>query len=144
MSDSQMTLRRDADQWGGRLDRTDFQTKGFSMMQFLAKAGLAVMLTAGTLAGTVAPAAAQLNIIIGDQDRGPPQDYRRPPPGPGYGRPSRGCNPQLAENLARDYGFRRARVVDITPRRVIVQGWTRRGQDEMSFGNVRGCPALRR
>ncbi|QND13192.1 hypothetical protein EHI44_14550 [Rhizobium leguminosarum] len=114
------------------------------MMQFLAKAGLAVMLTAGTLAGTVAPAAAQLNIIIGDQDRGPPQDYRRPPPGPGYGRPSRGCNPQLAENLARDYGFRRARVVDITPRRVIVQGWTRRGQDEMSFGNVRGCPALRR
>ncbi|MBA9030408.1 MULTISPECIES: hypothetical protein [Rhizobium] len=126
------------------------------MMQFLAKAGLAVMLTAGTLAGTVAPAAAQLNIIIGEPDRGPPQDYRRPPPGydrpspgydrplPGYGRPSRGCNPQLAENLARDYGFRRARVVDITPRRVIVQGWTRRGPDEMSFGNVRGCPALRR
>lgn len=97
------------------------------MMQFLAKAGLAAMLTAGTLAGTVAPAAAQLNIIIGEPDRGPPQDYRRPPPGydrppPGYGRPSRGCNPQLAENLARDYGFRRARVVDITPRRVIVQG----------------------
>ncbi|MBY3119930.1 hypothetical protein [Rhizobium laguerreae] len=114
------------------------------MMQFLAKAGLAVMLTAGTLAGTVVPAAAQLNIIIGEPDRGPPQDYRRSPPPRGYGRPSRGCNPQLAENLARDYGFRRARVVDITPRRVIVQGWTRRGPDEMSFGNVRGCPALRR
>ena len=113
------------------------------MMQFLAKAGLAAMLTAGTLAGTVAPAAAQVNIIIGEPDRGPPSEYRRLPP-PGYGRPSRGCNPQLAENLARDYGFRRTRVVDITPRRVIVQGWTRRGPGEISFGNVRGCPALRR
>lgn len=112
------------------------------MMQFLAKAGLAAMLTAGTLAGTVAPAAAQVNIIIGEPDRGPPVDYRRPPPG--YGRPSRGCDPRLAENLAQDYGFRRTRVVDITPRRVVVQGWTRRGPGEISFGNVRGCPALRR
>jgi len=112
------------------------------MMQFLAKAGLAAMLTAGTFAGTVAPAAAQVNIIIGEPDRGPPVDYRRPPPG--YGRPSRGCDPRLAENLAQDYGFRRTRVVDITPRRVVVQGWTRRGPGEISFGNVRGCPALRR
>ncbi|MBY4587881.1 MULTISPECIES: hypothetical protein [Rhizobium] len=119
------------------------------MMQFLAKAGLAVMLTAGTLAGTVAPAAAQLNIIIGDQDRDAPRDYRRPAPGYdrpplGYDRRPRGCDPRMAEDMARDYGFRRARVVDVTPRRVIVQGWTRRGPGEMSFGNVRGCPALRR
>ena len=34
------------------------------------------------------------------------------------GRP-RGCDPRLAEDKAMDYGFRRARVVDITPRRVI-------------------------
>jgi len=115
------------------------------MMQFLAKTGLAVMLTAGTLAGTVAPAAAQFSIIIGEPDRrGPPPEYRREPPPPGYGRRPRGCDPRLAEDLAQDYGFRRARVVDITPRRVIVQGWTRRGPDEMTFGNVRGCPALRR
>lgn len=114
------------------------------MMQFLAKAGLAAMLAAGTLAGTVVPAAAQFSIIIGDQDRDPPRDYRRPPPPPGFGRRPRGCDPRLAEDLARDRGFRRPRVVDITPRRVIVQGWTRRGPDEMSFANVRGCPALRR
>ncbi|MFS8145687.1 hypothetical protein ATY78_17165 [Rhizobium sp. R635] len=116
------------------------------MMHFLAKAGLAAMLTVGTLAGTVAPAAAQLNIIIGEPDRGPPPpDYRRVPPPQGYGRrPMRACDPRLAEDMARDYGFRRARVVDITPRRVIVQGWTRRGPDEMSFANVRGCPPLRR
>ena len=116
------------------------------MMQFLAKAGLAAMLIAGTLAGTAAPAAAQLNIIIGEPDRNPPPDYRRPPPPPGYGygRRPRACDPRLAEDMARDYGLRRARVVDITPRRVIVQGWTRRGPDEMSFANVRGCPPLRR
>ncbi|ANL41459.1 hypothetical protein AMC83_CH03065 [Rhizobium phaseoli] len=112
------------------------------MMQFLAKAGLAAMLITGTLASTAAPAAAQFSIIIGDQDREPPRDYRRPPPG--FERRPRGCDPRLAEDLARDYGFRRARVVDITPRRVVVQGWTRRGPGEMSFANVRGCPALRR
>ncbi|PDT10655.1 hypothetical protein [Rhizobium sp. M1] len=112
------------------------------MMQFLAKAGLAAMLITGTLASTAAPAAAQFSIIIGDPEREPPRDYRRPPPS--FDRRPRGCDPRLAEDLARDYGLRRARVVDITPRRVIVQGWTRRGPDEMSFGNVRGCPPLRR
>ncbi len=57
----------------------------------------------------------------------------------------RGCDPRLAEDIARDYGFRRARVVDVTPRRVIVEGWTRRGADEISFGNAsaaaRSCAA---
>jgi hypothetical protein len=50
----------------------------------------------------------------------------------------------MAENIAEDYGLRRTHVVDITPRRVVVQGWSRRGPDEMTFGNVRGCPLLRR
>jgi hypothetical protein len=125
-----------------------------SMMQFLAKAGFALVLAAGTLASAVAPASAQVDIYIGDGRPPPPPWYGRPPPpppgygrppppGPGYGRP-RGCDPRLAEDIARDYGFRRARVVDVTPRRVIVQGWSRRGADEISFGNVRGCPVLRR
>jgi len=113
------------------------------MMQFLAKAGFAAMLGVATLAGTVAPAAAQVDIIIGGPERRPPPDYRRPPPG--YDdRRSRGCDPRLAEDIARDYGFRRTRVVDVSPRRVVVQGWTRRGPDEISFGNIRGCPVLRR
>jgi hypothetical protein len=118
------------------------------MMQFLAKAGFAALLSAAALAGTVAPASAQVNIIIGEPDRRPPPpDWRRPPPPPlpGYGRPPRGgCNPRMAENIAEDYGLRRTHVVDITPRRVVVQGWSRRGPDEMTFGNVRGCPLLRR
>jgi hypothetical protein len=114
------------------------------MMQFLAKAGLATLLAAGTVAGAVAPAYAQVDVYIGS-DRAPP-GYYRPPPSD-YERPRprpRGCDPRLAEDIARDYGFRRARVVDVTPRRVIVEGWTRRGADEINFANVRGCPVLRR
>lgn len=120
------------------------------MMHFLAKAGVATLLAAGTLAGTVMPVAAQVDVYIGGgrpPPPPPPPGYYRPPP-PDYYRPppprARGCDPRLAEDIARDYGFRRARVVDITPRRVVVEGWTRRGADEISFGNVRGCPVLRR
>jgi hypothetical protein len=118
-------------------------------MQFLAKASLATLLAVGTLAGAVAPASAQVDVYIGDGRAPPPPGYYRPPgpdygrPPPGYGRP-RGCSPRLAEDIAGDYGFRRARVVDVTPRRVIVQGWSRRGPDEITFANVRGCPVLRR
>ncbi|MBB3963566.1 hypothetical protein [Rhizobium metallidurans] len=132
------------------------------MMQFLTKAGIALVLGAGTLAGATVPASAQVDIYI-DGGRPPPHPgYGRPPPPPGYGRPPpppfygrppppppgyygrpRGCDPRLAEAKASDYGFRRARVVDMTPRRVIVQGFTRRGPDEITFGNVRGCPVLR-
>lgn len=126
-------------------------------MQFLTKAGIALVLAAGTLAGGVAPVAAQ-GFYLDDGRPPPPPGYGRPPPPPGYDRPPpgygrpppppyggrpRGCDPRMAEDIARDYGFRRARVVDITPRRVIVQGFTRRGPDEISFGNVRGCPVLR-
>ena len=120
------------------------------MMQFLAKAGLAALLSAAALAGTVAPTAAQVNIIIGEPDRRPPPPpgYGRPPlppPGYGYGRPPRGgCDPRMAENIAQDYGLRRTRIVDVSPRRVVVQGWSRRGPDQMVFGNVRGCPMMRR
>lgn len=114
------------------------------MLKFLAKAGLAALLAAGALAGTVAPAAAQVNIIIGEPDRGPPPGYRRPPPPPGFGRPPRGCEPRFAERIARDRGFRRAHVVDISPRRIVVEGFTRRGPDRIVFANQRGCPILRR
>lgn len=60
------------------------------------------------------------------------------------GRPHRGCSPRMAENIARDYGLRRAQVTNITPRRVVVEGRKRGGWDRMVFANVRGCPLLRR
>ncbi len=61
-----------------------------------------------------------------------------------WGGSRRGCNPRMAEDIARDYGMRRARVSDVTPRRVIVEGRNRGGWDRMVFANVRGCPLLRR
>ena len=62
----------------------------------------------------------------------------------GWGGARRGCNPRMAEDIARDYGMRRARVSDVTPRRVIVEGRNRGGWDRMVFANVRGCPLIRR
>lgn len=126
------------------------------MINYIAKVGMAAMLVAGTLAGSVIPASAQVgvDIYLDGPDRRPPPppgygyyrppgpDYDRPPPR-GYGRP-RGCDPQLAEDIARDYGLRRAHVVDVSPRNVVVSGFGRRGPDRMYFANVRGCPVVRR
>lgn len=53
-----------------------------------------------------------------------------------------GCNPDHARSIARDEGLRRARVVDVTPRRVVVEGQTRRGFDNITFANRRGCPII--
>lgn len=74
----------------------------------------------------------------GDYRRG---GYDRPPH---YAPPHRGCSPRLAEGIARDMGLRRARVVDVTPRRVVVSGFDRRGPDRIVFANQRGCPVIRR
>jgi hypothetical protein len=115
------------------------------MKQFLARAGLATAIAVTALSGMVTTAGAQgVDIYIGPgRHRPPPPDYDRPPPPPpGFGR--RGCDPRQAEDIARDYGLRRARVVDVTPRRVIVNGFGRRGPDSMVFANVRGCPIMGR
>ncbi len=115
------------------------------MKQFLAKAALAAAIAVTALSGTVTNAGAQgVDIYVGPgRHRPPPPDYDRPPPPPpGFGR--RGCDPRQAEDIARDYGLRRARVVDVTPRRVIVNGFGRRGPDSMVFANVRGCPLMGR
>lgn len=121
------------------------------MKQFFAKAVLAVAIGVSALSGVATSAAAQgVDIYVGPAHRPPPPPdyYRPPPPPPGYGRPPyggpRGCDPRRAEDIARDYGLRRARVVDVTPRRVIVDGYGRRGPDTIVFANVRGCPIMGR
>jgi len=53
------------------------------------------------------------------------------------------CDPEDAEDAARDYGFRHPHVVQVTPRSVTVEGMTRDGPDRMRFRNVPGCPAYR-
>lgn len=116
------------------------------MKQILAKVAVTAALIAGALSGTVTSAAAQnLDIYVGPgHHRPPPPDYygRPPPPPPGFR--GRGCDPRQAEGIARDYGLRRARVVDVTPRRVVVNGFGRRGPDTIMFANVRGCPMMGR
>jgi hypothetical protein len=115
------------------------------MKQILAKAGLAAAIAAMALACGASTAGAQgVDIYVGPgHHRPPPPDYGRPPSPPGYGY-GRGCDPRQAEDIARDYGLRRARVVDVTPRRVIVNGFGRRGPDSIVFANVRGCPMMGR
>ncbi|EPE96183.1 hypothetical protein [Rhizobium grahamii] len=54
----------------------------------------------------------------------------------------RRCDPDDALDNARDAGFRRAHVVRISPRSVVVEGMTRRGPDRIIFANVRGCPEV--
>ncbi len=41
-------------------------------------------------------------------------------------------------------GLRRAQVVDVNRRVVVVAGFDRRGRDRVVFANERGCPLIRR
>lgn len=59
-----------------------------------------------------------------------------------WGRRGR-CSPGLAIDKARDFGMRRARVVDMSPRRVVVEGFRRGEYRRMVFINDRGCPIWR-
>lgn len=136
------------------------------MKKIASKAILAGMLVAGTLASVPVPVSAQeVQFYLGDHRRPPPPPidddddggppppygYHRPPPPPppGYGYrrpppppPGYGCDPQFAARIASANGLRRARVVDVTPRRIIVDGFSRGGPDEMVFANRRGCPII--
>lgn len=130
------------------------------MKEFLAKVIFASALAVAGVSGLATGATAQgLDIYVDPGRRPPPPPpgyYRPPPPPPGYYRPEppppgyapgygrRGCDPRQAEDIARDYGLRRARVVDVTPRRVVVNGYGRRGPDTIVFANVRGCPVMGR
>jgi hypothetical protein len=124
----------------------------------LAIAAIGVLLATGTV--TIAPTVAsaqEIQLNLGHHRPPPPDDDdydgAPPPPGYGYSRPPRpdfdrppphrgGCDPRFAVDLAGRNGLRRAHVVDVSPRRITVEGFTRSGPDEMVFGNVRGCPVL--
>ena len=105
----------------------------------------ATMLTAVVVVAPTVPARAQdLELRIGPggvtpryrDDRGRRGDRER-----WRHRERHGCDPAEAEDVARHYGLRHARVVRMTPRSVIVEGWTRDGRTRMRFRNMRGCPA---
>ncbi|MGP4670365.1 hypothetical protein ACSV5N_00165 [Agrobacterium salinitolerans] len=71
--------------------------------------------------------------IIRDRDRD--VDRRGPPR-------MRGCSEREARAAARDAGLRDPEVVRVTPGRVVVEGFTRRGPDRITFANERGCPEI--
>lgn len=73
-----------------------------------------------------------------DRDRGGRYDYDR-----SRERVSRqGCDPDDALDSARDAGLRRAHIVRVTSRNIVVDGYTRGGPDRIVFANVRGCPEV--
>ncbi|TAV51484.1 hypothetical protein ELI30_10600 [Rhizobium leguminosarum] len=67
-----------------------------------------------------------------DRDRYDGYDRRGP----------RGCDPEDALDIARGEGFRRAQIVRMSQRSIVVQGMTRRGPERMTFANRRGCPEI--
>ncbi|MGO8123025.1 hypothetical protein ACC728_18570 [Rhizobium ruizarguesonis] len=103
--------------------------------------GLAAI-TGLTISPTIA-AAQDLELRVGpgglgvyDRDRDPDR-YDR------YDRRGRrGCDPDDALDIARSEGLRRAQIIRMSPRSVVVQGMTRRGPERMTFANQRGCPEI--
>lgn len=73
-------------------------------------------------------------------DRWDRRDDRRH--GGGWGRGRGRCAPGLAIEKARDFGMRRANIADMSPRRVVVEGFRRGEYTRMIFANERGCPAM--
>ncbi|MBX4957025.1 hypothetical protein [Rhizobium lentis] len=102
--------------------------------------GLASM-TGLTIAPTIA-AAQDMELRIGPggvgvYDRDSDRDYDR------YDRRGpRRCDPDDALDIARSEGLRRARIVRMSPRSIVVEGMTRRGPDRIVFANRRGCPEI--
>lgn len=112
------------------------------MFKAIQAAGIALTMAAAAVV-TSAPAGAQdLELRIGPdgvrpvirEPRGPEPDRRRPPP--------RGCDEREARAAAREAGLRDPEIVRVTPGRVIVEGYTRRGLERITFANERGCPEI--
>lgn len=117
------------------------------MIGIITKAGLAALIALGGVAASVSAASAGSDVGFGmyvaggDRDRDRDRGWHGGRPD----RPSRDrCAPWMAEEKADRMGLRRARVVDVSPRRVVVGGFSRNGRDRIVFANERGCPVIRR
>ena len=110
------------------------------MIRKLAQYGFAALLSFGAISVAPLPAAADdFGIEFRFGDRNPPPGYYHRP------RPERyGCSPREALETARWNGFRRAEIVDVNRRRVVVEGRVRGGWRQIVFANVEGCPIVRR
>ena len=122
------------------------------MKQTFAKLMLAGLIGLTGLAGTAATASADtltFGIHSGDvvdvQYRDWDQNRRYRPDWGNERHERRGrCAPWLATEKARDIGLRRAQVVHVGNRRVVVEGRRHGEFRTIAFANVRGCPVLGR
>ncbi|MCZ7451092.1 hypothetical protein O8B93_26335 [Agrobacterium rhizogenes] len=110
------------------------------MIKFMKTTGLALGLAFTSFAATVPAGAQDMELRIGPDGVRPvirdrDMDRRGPPR-------MRGCSEREARAAAREAGLRDPEVVRVTPRRVVVEGFTRRGQDRITFANERGCPEI--
>lgn len=111
------------------------------MLKVIQAASIAFVMAVAGVATTAPVSAQDIELRIGPdgvrpviRDRREPERDRRGPP--------RGCSEREARAAARDAGFRDPRVARVTPRRVVVEGFTRRGPQRITFANVRGCPEI--
>lgn len=112
------------------------------MLKVIQAAGLAFAMSLAGVATTSPVSAQDIQLRIGPDGVRPvirdPRDADRDRRGP-----PRGCSEREARAAARDSGFRDPRVVRSTPRRIVVEGFTRRGPQRITFANDRGCPEIR-
>ncbi|MDP9571841.1 hypothetical protein [uncultured Agrobacterium sp.] len=113
------------------------------MRKIIQVAGLAVTMAVSSVAMSGVAQAQDVELRIGpdgvrpvirDRDRDRRDMDRRGP--------MRGCSEREARAAARASGLRDPEVVRVTPRRVVVEGDTRRGTDTITFANQRGCPEI--
>jgi hypothetical protein len=121
-----------------------FRLKEETMIKSIKATGLALGIALVSIAAPIPAAAQDMELRIGpdgvrpvirDRDRDRDVDRRGPPR-------MRGCSEREARAAAREAGLRDPEVVRVTPGRVVVQGFTRRGPDRITFANERGCPEI--
>ncbi|MBP2548631.1 hypothetical protein J2858_001547 [Neorhizobium galegae] len=109
------------------------------MLKVIQSAGLALAMAVTGLSAATTAQAQQMELRVGpDGVRPVIRDNDRDRRGP----PRRGCSEREARAAARDSGLRDPQVVRVTPGRVVVQGFTRRGPSRITFANERGCPEI--
>ncbi len=112
------------------------------MIKSIKTAGLALGIALVSIAAPIDASAQDMELRIGPdgvrpviRDRDRDMDRRGPPR-------VRGCGEREARAAAREAGLRDPEIVRVTPGRVVVQGFTRRGPERITFANERGCPEL--